>query len=1334
MEPPIRSTPVCLLCGAGEKNLLWLNTYQFIVLHQQSMDQKTISSVAHELSECISKHTEFDCDMCIENPKKRKRREETSLKPTIQPTAQKIKTGAVTSKPVKKKNKQRERDESQGVYDGDPDSWKDQKYCDELTSTKNLKRLEELLKRKRANPTSFGNIFRTWASDYRNKSVKTGKRHEGNGSKWFISKTAKTLFDRYIKNALPEDRNFYGLLHGLNCPNIDVDQYFKFKKEADEFEKEFAKMIVKGFQLVFQKYGIELNEYNVLLSTSSGYVSDGRYKLSWHAKVHQEGLYFENMFHQKLFWQKNKDILEKCGVVIDECIYKENGSLRLLYCEKYGTDRPLYPYNLILERIETNMDYQTFLDHMVTNVPGACSKNGLSPSLITPKLKEEIHDLDERTALKQSFGSVGSGQRVIRRLSKIHDGKFDSVTKLLKSVLNFDFGEVTKIKETEKGEYIITVDGSKCPHSHLEHHSNDDRNKSILFIGKNWSEVMNVRTHCFRKTCQQDEYRSNRMIVSFKVKGNKLIKHARWWSQEHKKFLVMDTGMNIEQTKHMKELGEILFPGTSHVNVQFPEDPLKRAKQNGYFGMKHETYEARHVKQAGFCTTRKTVCLKSPCDTGKSTMATREALLLQWIYEIEQQKLKQSGATSRSINDAKFSSLFGVSRQTLGHNMKKQLAQNFEIKEAVNQHGRLQKLKNVKIIHGSKLNAKMYLDHQETKRDWFGYESIIVSVDSLIYLTNNGELRTYKFVWLDEIESLIKYVTTSDTLNGKRKDVWNMLVHLVTYCEYLLVTDADMSDTTLEFISRLRDISTSYFVHNTMKTNEKSYQIVKDLNRSLNQIIDDAKDGKKLYLCTDSKKQAIIVRQALLEFLDASKILYYDSDTCPEDKNGIVSCDELWTNYQIVISSPVIVYGVDCNPKCPVTGNKLAHFDVVYGLFTGHSVDAQSAAQMLERIRKVSTDIVFIGVTPQLLSRRVVSNKFTLQHIEDLLEKKNERFIDIRKRNSLGFWNMNSNTLSWVSLENHKDRCVLDRDDHFNIAVRNVLYQKHLSDNNFLGWLCAYVCSSGGKIIMNDWSIEVDLENIKRVRSTKAQKQSRIDTGALKRATELDSVELVTGYVYEELKRIGRRNHEQQLKFDKFLIHTTYGVTPPDETKDVSMDDNEIVMDVNFLAEFGSREKQKQFLQFSQWARVSSEFEKEELAKLDKNMDILAPDSFVGMVDIIGRMMEAAEIQVGVDFEYKRGQVLTDKMQKFWDENKNSWVEYLGQNSATSAAKLSAPVYGRVLMDLLTRLFGDVLIKANDKRGVHKHRYVWNLSMYLRLLRLRMDFYGFSYPLKTWAQ
>jgi hypothetical protein len=76
---------------------------------------------------------------------------------------------------------------------------------------------------------------------------------------------------------------------------------------------------------------------------------------------------------------------------------------------------------------------------------------------------------------------------------------------------------------------------------------------------------------------------------------------------------------------------------------------------------------------------------------------------------------------------------------------------------------------------------------------------------------------------------------------------------------------------------------------------------------------------------------------------------YYDSDSSAKEREEWKNCSESWLMFDVIITTPAIDVGVDFSPKKP-------HFDLVFGFFTGKSVDYRIAFQMLQRVRQLNPD------------------------------------------------------------------------------------------------------------------------------------------------------------------------------------------------------------------------------------------------------------------------------------------------------------------------------------------------------------------------------------------
>ena len=115
-----------------------------------------------------------------------------------------------------------------------------------------------------------------------------------------------------------------------------------------------------------------------------------------------------------------------------------------------------------------------------------------------------------------------------------------------------------------------------------------------------------------------------------------------------------------------------------------------------------------------------------------------------------------------------------------------------------------------------------------------GSRLLIISPDSSGNLFKKGdaqgsaynELVSFDMVCVDELDSFLAYLASSSTLSKNRVSVVARTNALIQSATYFLGIDADLSDLSLRYMSKLRDQSKTILVHNTKKTNKKSYRIL----------------------------------------------------------------------------------------------------------------------------------------------------------------------------------------------------------------------------------------------------------------------------------------------------------------------------------------------------------------------------------------------------------------------------------------------------------------------------------------------------------------------------
>jgi hypothetical protein len=201
-------------------------------------------------------------------------------------------------------------------------------------------------------------------------------------------------------------------------------------------------------------------------------------------------------------------------------------------------------------------------------------------------------------------------------------------------------------------------------------------------------------------------------------------------------------------------------------------------------------------------------------------------------------------------------------------------------------------------------------------------DSIIITVDSILKL-HKIDFSDY-IIFLDEYNSIIKYLITSTTLKNKRTSIYNMFIKILSKCKQFIGTDADISDNSLLFLDY---INKKYkYVDNIYKHNNnvKAYEIF-DISKFINEL----KNQNKYLVCCDSKKNA----ELLYKELNDKTIKLITSET-----DEYINFDK----HNKIIYSPKIIYGIDSSMKRNV-----------YCFYKEHTISPAAMVQQVARCRNI---------------------------------------------------------------------------------------------------------------------------------------------------------------------------------------------------------------------------------------------------------------------------------------------------------------------------------------------------------------------------------------------
>ena len=228
-------------------------------------------------------------------------------------------------------------------------------------------------------------------------------------------------------------------------------------------------------------------------------------------------------------------------------------------------------------------------------------------------------------------------------------------------------------------------------------------------------------------------------------------------------------------------------------------------------------------------------------------------------------------------------------------------------------------------------------------------ENVIITIDSI----NKLRIEDYSnyVVFVDEFNSVIEYLWTCDNLNNKRVRCLRKLLKIFKECRQFICVDADITSHSLEF---LEDVEEKYnYIINEYNHNKgvTSKEII-----NYNDFIEKAKgycDKKGVMIPTDTKMLSKIIFEKLTDYAklkckDPKKIIKIDEQIMIIDDVSfcLINSDTQeykdLDEYDVVIFSPKIIYGLDSLRKRPVMA-----------IYDGITINPKQMKQQVARNRNI---------------------------------------------------------------------------------------------------------------------------------------------------------------------------------------------------------------------------------------------------------------------------------------------------------------------------------------------------------------------------------------------
>lgn len=226
-----------------------------------------------------------------------------------------------------------------------------------------------------------------------------------------------------------------------------------------------------------------------------------------------------------------------------------------------------------------------------------------------------------------------------------------------------------------------------------------------------------------------------------------------------------------------------------------------------------------------------------------------------------------------------------------------------------------------------------------------------VSVDSISTCLNTASDK-FDVILIDESEQVFSHLI-SDTMQFSVRNLsYKILKHYIRMSKTCIAVDADLNNITMSSIGGFGNknplIATSR-VLNLFKPEASQIEIFASEQHLIGEIFEDLHAGKRLYICSNSKKKIDVLANAIKEKFGAKFPIISLTKDNSEDKKSTHFIRHIKTeilNYQAVLTSPVLGTGVDITFP---DAEKLV--DGVYGLFEARVNTHTDIDQQLSRVR-----------------------------------------------------------------------------------------------------------------------------------------------------------------------------------------------------------------------------------------------------------------------------------------------------------------------------------------------------------------------------------------------
>lgn len=224
---------------------------------------------------------------------------------------------------------------------------------------------------------------------------------------------------------------------------------------------------------------------------------------------------------------------------------------------------------------------------------------------------------------------------------------------------------------------------------------------------------------------------------------------------------------------------------------------------------------------------------------------------------------------------------------------------------------------------------------------------LIIQVDSLFKLiTKNGLIKKYDLIVLDEVELLLNRlceVSKEDKQAVLKYFEYGMQKHTT-----VIAMDGFLTAKSVNLLESIRGQKMT-IIKNTFQKEKQDMNINYDYKKTVENMIDDLKEGKKLYVVCNEKRFAESINECIKDLTNCKISMIHGQTDEYERAEAFLNLNEHIKKYDVLITTSVLLAGNSIDIK---------HFNKTYVFCTPNTNDPGQIHQMIKRVRHLKDNII----------------------------------------------------------------------------------------------------------------------------------------------------------------------------------------------------------------------------------------------------------------------------------------------------------------------------------------------------------------------------------------